>query len=91
VSADRAFFAASQVSTAGVAFATPVTRPAWRGKPTFYVLSTEDRIIPPAAQRQMAGRAKATVTEVPARHAVYISQPNAVADAIDCAAQAASR
>ena len=92
VSADRAaFLAASQIPTAGFAFATPVTRPAWRGKPTFYVLSTEDRIIPPAAQRQMAGRAKATVTEVPASHAIYISQPDAVADAIDRAAQAASR
>lgn len=92
VSADRAaFLAAAQVPTAGVAFATPVTRAAWRSKPSFYVLSTEDRIIPPAAQRQMAGRAKATVTEVPASHAVYISQPIAVADAIDRAAQAASR
>lgn len=91
VSAERAaFLAVAQIPTASVAFAAPVTRPAWRGKPSFYVLSTEDRIIPPAAQRQMAGRAKATVTEVRASHAVYVSQPAAVADAIDRAAQAAS-
>jgi pimeloyl-ACP methyl ester carboxylesterase len=51
------------------------------------VLSTDDRIIPPAAQRQMAARANATVTEVAGSHAVYVSKPQAVADAIDAAAR----
>jgi len=55
------------------------------------VLATEDRIIPPAAQRQMATRANAVVTEVRGSHAVYISQPEAVADAIDAAARAAGQ
>jgi pimeloyl-ACP methyl ester carboxylesterase len=82
-----AFMASAQIPTAGVAFATPVTRAAWHEKPSFYVLSTEDRIIPPAAQRQMAARAKASVTEVAGSHAVYVSQPDAVADAIDRAAR----
>lgn len=86
-----AFLAASQVPTAAIAFSTPVTRAAWREKPSFYVVASDDRIIPPAAQRQMAGRAEATVTEVPGSHAVYVSQPAAVADAIDRAARAAAR
>lgn len=89
LSAERsAFMAASQIPTAAVAFEAPVTQTPWRTKPTFYVLATEDRIIPPAAQRQMAGRANATVTEVRGSHAVYVSQPEAVADAIDRAARA---
>jgi pimeloyl-ACP methyl ester carboxylesterase len=51
------------------------------------VLATEDRVIPPAAQRQMAARANATLTDVAGSHAVYISQPRAVAEAIAAAAQ----
>lgn len=81
-----AFLAASQVPTAAIAFGTPVTKAAWRTKPTTFVLASDDRIIPPPAQRQMAGRANAKVTEVPGSHAIYISQPTAVADAIDEAA-----
>jgi len=88
VGAERgAFLAATQIPTAASAFATPITKAAWRDKPSFYVLASEDRIIPPAAQRKMAGRANATVvTEIAASHAVYISQPEAVANAIDSAA-----
>jgi len=86
---DAAFLAASQVPTAGAAFAAPVTQAAWRTKPTWYVVASEDHIIPPAAQRQMAGRMNAQVTEVAGSHAVYVSQPAAVADAIDRAARAA--
>jgi len=86
-----AFMAASQVPTAAVAFDAPVTRPAWKTRRSWYVLSTEDRIIPPAAQRQMAGRAKVqSITEVKASHAVYVSQPEAVADALDAAARSPS-
>lgn len=86
--ADRgAFLAASQVPTAGACFGTPITQAAWRTKPSAYVLATEDRVIPPPAQRQMATRANATITEVRGSHAVYVSQPDAVADAIDAAAR----
>lgn len=86
-----AFLAAAQVPTAAAAFATPVTQAAWRTKPSWYILASEDRIIPPAAQRQMAARIGADVTEIAASHAVYISQPGAVADAIDRAARSAAR
>lgn len=86
-----AFLAAAQVPPAGAAFGTPVSQAAWKSRHSWYVLSTEDRIIPPAAQRQMAARAKASITEVRASHALYISQPDAVADAIDAAARAADR
>ena len=88
--AQAAFLAAAQIPTAGAAFAAPITNPAWKNKPSWYVVAADDRIIPPAAQRQMAGRAHATITEVSGSHAVYVSQPDAVADAIDAAARAAS-
>ena len=86
--AQGAFLAATQVPPAAIAFETPVTEPAWKTRRSWYVLATEDRVIPPAAQRQMATRAKAAITEVAGSHAVYISQPKAVADAIDAAARA---
>jgi pimeloyl-ACP methyl ester carboxylesterase len=86
-----AFLAVSQRPVMAAAFAAPVTRAAWRSRPTAYVVATDDRIIPPAAQRQWAARANATVTEVRGSHAVYISQPAAVADAIDRAARATPR
>jgi pimeloyl-ACP methyl ester carboxylesterase len=85
-----AFLAAAQIPPAGVAFGTPVSRAAWHDRRSWYVLSTEDRVIPPAAQRRMATRANAAITEVRASHAVYISQPEAVADVIDAAASVAS-
>jgi pimeloyl-ACP methyl ester carboxylesterase len=65
-----------------------VSEPAWRTKPSWYLVTTDDRMIPPVAQRAMSGRAKATVTETPASHAVYVSQPAAVAAVITQAAQA---
>ena len=86
---EGAFLAAAQVPPAGVAFGTPVSQAAWRRRRSWYVLATEDRIIPPEAQRQMAIRANAVMTEVRGSHAVYISQPEAVADVIDAAARAA--
>ena len=89
--AQSAFLAATQVPPAAAAFETPVSQPAWRTRRSWYVLATEDRVIPPAAQRKMATRAKAPITEVAGSHAVYISQPKAVADAIDAAARAAAR
>jgi len=83
-----AFLAAAQVPPAGAAFGTPVSRAAWRTRRSWYVLATEDRVIPPAAQRQMAKRAKAVITDIRGSHGVYISQPGAVAEAIDTAARA---
>lgn len=91
LSADRgAFLAAAQVPTAAEVFAVPITQAAWRSKPSFYVVASEDHVIPPAAQRQMAARANATITEIAGSHAVYISQPEAVAAAIDAAARTIS-
>lgn len=86
-----AFLADSQKPVAGAAFAAAASSPAWRTRPVFYVVATEDRIIPPAAQRQWAARANAVITELHGSHAIYISQPEAVAEAIDRAARTASR
>ena len=83
-----AFLAAAQVPPAGAAFGTKVSRAAWKTRRSWYVLATEDRVIPPAAQRQMAKRANAPITDVRGSHAVYFSQPRAVAEAIDAAARA---
>jgi pimeloyl-ACP methyl ester carboxylesterase len=68
-----------------------VTQPAWKKKPSVYIVATEDRMIPPPAQRAMAARAGSTVVEVKGSHAVYVSQPVATARAIEQAAQAAQR
>jgi pimeloyl-ACP methyl ester carboxylesterase len=74
-----AFMADSQVPWGVDALAGPVTEPAWRGKPSWYLIATEDHMIPPSAQRAMAHRADATTVDVAASHAVYMSQPAAVA------------
>ena len=58
------------------------TQPAWKTKPSWYLVSTEDRMIPPDAQRAMSKRAGSTVVEVKGSHAVYVSQSQAVADFI---------
>jgi pimeloyl-ACP methyl ester carboxylesterase len=65
-----------------------ITEPAWRTKPSWYLLTTEDRMIPPPAQHFMSERAGATTVEVAASHSVYVSQPAAVADLIKRAATA---
>jgi pimeloyl-ACP methyl ester carboxylesterase len=89
VSADvAAFMADSQVPWGLDALNGAVGNPAWRSKPSWYVVATEDRIIPPDAQRAMAKRAGATVAEVKGSHAVYVSQPQAVAAIITNAAHA---
>jgi pimeloyl-ACP methyl ester carboxylesterase len=80
--ADAVFMADSQVPWGVGAMAEPVTAPAWRDKPSWYLIATEDRMIPPSAQRAMAQRAGATTVEVAASHAVYMSQPHAVAAVI---------
>jgi pimeloyl-ACP methyl ester carboxylesterase len=83
------FRAQSQVPWGVAALQGAVTQPAWKGKPSFYVVSTEDRMIPPPAQHAMAQRAGATVTEVKASHAVYESRPGAVAQVIELASRGA--
>ena len=85
------FMADSQVPWGVDALAGAVSEPAWRSKPSWYLVSTEDRMIPPPAQHAMAERAGATVTEATGSHSIYVSQPQAVADLIQQAATGAAR
>lgn len=89
--AEAAFMADSQVPWGVAALSGAVTAPAWKAKPAWYLVAKDDRMIPPPAQRAMAGRAKATVKEVSGSHAVYVSQPKAVAAMIEDAAKAAGQ
>jgi pimeloyl-ACP methyl ester carboxylesterase len=95
VSPDKAaFMADSQVPWGVNALDGTISEPAWRTKPSWYLVTTDDKMIPPAAQRLMAKRAGATVVEVKASHAIFVSQPQAVASLIEKAAkgvQAATR
>ena len=77
------FMADSQNPWGVEALTGAVSEPAWRIKPSWYLVATEDHMIPPPAQRAMAERAGATVAETPASHAVYVSQPDAVANLIE--------
>jgi len=87
VEADTAsFMADSQVPWGVEALSGAVTEPAWRTKPSYYLVASEDKMIPPPAQRAMAGRAKAHVREVPGSHSVYVSKPAEVAEFIRQAA-----
>jgi pimeloyl-ACP methyl ester carboxylesterase len=91
VEADMAsFMADSQVPWGLDALAGAVTDPAWKTKPSYYLVATEDKMIPPTAQRAMAGRAKAKVTEAPGSHAIYVSKPEEVAEVIRQAADASN-
>src|SRR4029077_5832274 len=85
---EAAFMADSQVPWGLDALGGPVTEPAWRSKPSWYLVVTDDRMIPPVAQRSMAERAGAKVTEVPGSHAIYVSQPEVGAEIIKDAAAA---
>jgi pimeloyl-ACP methyl ester carboxylesterase len=84
---EASFMADSQVPWGVEALNGTVTNPAWRSQPSWYLIATEDRMIPPPAQRMMAERAGATTTEAPGSHAVYVSQPAAVASLITQAAR----
>lgn len=83
---EAAFMADSQVPWGVTALEGAVTKAAWKEKPSWYLLTTEDRMIPPDAQRFMSKRAGAKVVEVKGSHAIYVSQPQAVADIIEKAA-----
>ena len=84
-----AFMAASQVPWGLNALGGTVSEPAWRTKPSWYLVTTEDKMIPPDAQRAMSKRAGSTVVEVKGSHAIYVSQPQAVALFIEKAAKGA--
>ena len=88
--AEAAFMADSQVPWGVDALAGAVTEPAWASKPSWYLVATDDRMIPPPAQRQMAARAGAKVTEAAGSHAIYVSKPEAVAAVIAEAAKSVS-
>jgi pimeloyl-ACP methyl ester carboxylesterase len=85
-----AFMADSQVPWGVGAPSGTISEPAWRVKPSWYLVTTEDRMIPPAAQRAMSKRAGSTVVEVKGSHAIYVSQPGAVAALIEQAAKGIS-
>jgi pimeloyl-ACP methyl ester carboxylesterase len=90
VDADKAaFMADSQVPWGVGALGGEISQPAWATKPSWYLVATEDKMIPPAAQRFMSKRAGATVVEERGSHAIYVSQPKAVAALVDTAAKAA--
>jgi pimeloyl-ACP methyl ester carboxylesterase len=81
------FMADSQVPWGVSALAGKVTVPAWKSKPSYYLVASDDHMIPPPAQRLMAKRAGATVVETHGSHAVYVSKPDAVARLIEQAAK----
>src|SRR6185295_6242927 len=84
VDADKAaFMADSQVPWGVDALGGAVSKPAWKSKPSWYLVSTRDKMIPPPAQQFMAKRAGATVSEIAGSHSVCVSQPNAVATLIE--------
>jgi len=88
VDADKAaFMADSQVPWGLEALNGAVSQPAWKSKPSWYLVATEDRMIPPPAQRAMAERAGSAVSEARGSHAIYVSQPRAVAALIEQAAR----
>jgi pimeloyl-ACP methyl ester carboxylesterase len=84
---EAAFMADSQVPWGVEALNGTVSEPAWRSKPSWYLIATEDRMIPPPAQRQMAERAGATTAEEAGSHSIYVSKPSAVARLITRAAR----
>jgi len=86
--AQAEFMADSQVPWGVGTLSGSITQPAWRVKPSWYLVATEDRMIPPPAQRAMSERAGSTVVDASGSHAIYVSQPEAVADLIKQAASA---
>ncbi len=89
--ADAAFLRDSQVPINMSAFATKLENAAWRTKPSWAVIATDDKAFDQAMLFHMANRIGATITEVPASHAVFMTQPKVVADTIQLAAESAAR
>jgi pimeloyl-ACP methyl ester carboxylesterase len=88
--AESRFMAISQVPISTEAFTHPVTNPAWKTKPTWYMVATQDRSINPEQERMMAKRARATTVEVNSSHVAYMSHPKETAKLIEEAATTAS-
>jgi pimeloyl-ACP methyl ester carboxylesterase len=84
------FMALSQVPVSGRIFGTPISNAAWRGKPSWYAVATEDRMINPDLERFMAKRAGSKTVEIRGSHAIFASQPRAVARLIEDAAKGAN-
>jgi len=84
------FMAISQVPISTDAFTHKVTNPAWKTKPTWYMVATEDRSINPEQERMMAKRAHATTVEVKSSHVAYMSHPRESAKLIEEAAASVS-
>ncbi len=87
---DAQFMADSEQQLAQKAMGAPLSVAAWRNKPSYAILTTQDRVISPELQRWMYQRSGAKVTEVGASHAVFVSQPAAVAQVIEAAAKQAN-
>jgi pimeloyl-ACP methyl ester carboxylesterase len=85
---EATFMADSQVPWGVDALGGQITEPAWRSKPSWYMVATEDKMIPPEAQRTMAQRAGANVVDGKGSHAIYVSQPGRVCALIEQAASA---
>jgi pimeloyl-ACP methyl ester carboxylesterase len=83
-----AFMADAQVPWGVEALGGTISEPAWKTKPSWYLVATDDKMIPPPAQRFMSKRAGSTVVEAAGSHAIYVSQPNVVASLIEEAVQA---
>jgi len=77
------FMADAQVPWSVQALEGKISSPAWKTKPSWFLIPRDDRVIPPAAQRAMAGRARATIREIPGSHAVYVANPSAIAALIE--------
>src|ERR1700719_3827540 len=84
---EAAFMGDSQVPWGVEALSGKISEPAWKSKPSWYLIATDDKMIPPDAQRSMSKRAGSTVVEVKGSHAIYVSQPEAVASLIEQAAK----
>jgi pimeloyl-ACP methyl ester carboxylesterase len=84
------FMYASQGAFAAKSFATPLTQAAWKSKPSFGIVATEDKSIRPEIEEKMYTRSNTRITKIKGSHAVYISQPEAVARIIMDAAENAS-
>jgi pimeloyl-ACP methyl ester carboxylesterase len=89
--ADAAFLRDAQVPIAMAALAAPVTVAAWKTRPSWYVVATEDGAIAPELLRSTARRIGADTTEVPGSHVVFLTQPKAVADVIEAAAMGSAK
>src|ERR671916_819276 len=85
---EAAFMADSQVPWAVESLSGTISEPAWRSKPSWYLVATEDRMTPPPTQRSMSKRAGATVEEAAGSYAIYVSKPDVVADLIRSAVTA---